>query len=188
MTTADGTLPIEDDDAEGRAGTEGEKQFASLEAFVAGYLSPLLARKATPRRVWCSKWWAHPEAVLRLWSLWQAWEVFFAEGGAGPSSWWVYHLDHHLMVLFDGEAGPFALCRDGHTNAAQPLPTDPAPAGAGPIIVGERSKDQGDAVVDPQPPGPTATGAPPVTPAAYAGGEEDRRWTERATIRPDRGG
>jgi hypothetical protein len=113
-----------------------EPKFSCLEAFVTGYLAPALARKATSRRTWCPTWWAHPEAVLRLWAVWQAWEAFYAQGGVGPSSWWVYHLDHHLARLFDAEIGPFSLCRDGHSEAAQPLPCEPAPPDVGPIVVG----------------------------------------------------
>lgn len=98
--------------------------YPSLQAFVERHLAPLLARPGA--RCWCASWWAHPEAVDRLRALWRAWEELQRGGGVGLSSWWVYHADPHLRILFD-QAGPFGACRDGHTDKLRPLPTIPVP-------------------------------------------------------------
>jgi hypothetical protein len=122
MTEPDNTHPEWDGDAndldEGTADV-----YPFLQEFVERHLAPLLARPSA--RCWCACWWAHPEAVDRLRALWRAWEVLQRDD-VGLSSWWVYHLDPHLRVLFD-QSGPFAACRDGHTEKLQPLPTVPVP-------------------------------------------------------------
>ena len=151
------THPNRDEEDEG-------PYFGSLEGFVAGYLAPTICRKPI-RRSWCPRWWAHPEAVLRLMALWQAWEAFRVEGGVGLSSWWVYHADHHLAFLFDPEMGPFAGCRDEHQDLAgldcEPVPTDLAPA-LGPATAGHPTTD---------------------APGAYARSEEDP-WDSNGGVEP----
>ncbi len=86
---------------------------------------------------WCADWWAHREAAARVESLWAAWELAQAEGGASPSQWWVYHFTPHWAALTDARR-PFAGCTAGHVDdpARSPLPaiqrlcralTQPAP-------------------------------------------------------------
>jgi hypothetical protein len=41
--------------------------YANVADFAAEYLLPLYRRKAP---TWCSQWWKHPEAVVRLQALW----------------------------------------------------------------------------------------------------------------------
>jgi hypothetical protein len=109
----------EDDEPEAPADV-----YDSVDAFVEGYLAPLLARPSA--RCWCPQWWAHQEAVSRLRGLWRAWETLQRDDGVGLSNWWVYHADPHLRILFD-PSGPFGACRDGHTDKLQPLTTVPVP-------------------------------------------------------------
>ncbi|HVX23327.1 MAG TPA: DUF4913 domain-containing protein [Acidimicrobiales bacterium] len=160
LDTEPGPAP-EVETVDGEDDEEPGPYFGSLEGFVAGYLAQTLCRKPI-RRAWCPRWWAHPEAVLRLMALWQAWEAFRVEGGTGLSSWWVYHADHHLAFLFDPETGPFAGCRDEHQDLAgldcEPMPDDLA------VALAEASN-----------------GGPPAdTPEAYASGEEDGTWDSTA--------
>jgi hypothetical protein len=63
-----------------------EPRFENLVAWVAGYFAPTFGRlgrnSATSR--WCSRWWDHPEAVLRLDALWCSWEADEATPGSRP--------------------------------------------------------------------------------------------------------
>ncbi|WP_217179587.1 DUF4913 domain-containing protein [Streptomyces sp. AC495_CC817] len=121
------------------ASGEPEFYFADVEAFVSGYLSPVIRRRIDgSSATWCPQWWQHPEASARLTALWLAWEHLRKEPGPGMSTWWLYHVDPHLRVLMDVDAGPFAACspEDGHTAqpfAPLPLDTMPVPE-AGPAL------------------------------------------------------
>jgi len=73
--------------------------------------------------VWCASWWAHPEAVLRLYALWRAWEALRLEPATGMSSnWWTLHPDLHMRLLLDGERRPFASCTRGQHKERRPGP------------------------------------------------------------------
>jgi len=104
------------------------ERFCDVEDFVAHFMAPVIERRLGGGRLWCAKWWKHPEAVNRLWALWRAYEAFRAQGGTALSAWWVYHVDSHLAVVM-GEWGPFWRCRKGHSDGLTPLPNLPAPEG-----------------------------------------------------------
>ncbi|MFI6580975.1 DUF4913 domain-containing protein [Embleya sp. NPDC050493] len=107
--------------------------FPSVDVFVAEYLAPLLRRRLNRSlAVWCPSWWAHPEAVARLTSLWRAFEYLRRDPALGVSIWWTHHADPHLRALMDPDVGPFAVCdpRDGHSSSPLPaLPLTPVPPG-----------------------------------------------------------
>ncbi|OPC77549.1 hypothetical protein B4N89_44490 [Embleya scabrispora] len=124
--------PVGRDDA--NAAPQPEKMFfSSVEVFVTEYLAPLLRRRLNRSlAVWCPSWWAHPEAVARLTSLWRAFEYLRRDAALGSSIWWTHHADPHLRVLMDPDIGPFAVCdpRDGHSGSPLPaLPLTPVPPG-----------------------------------------------------------
>jgi len=63
---------------------------------------------------WCPEWYKHPEALIRMESIWRAWEHLRLEPALGVSTWWLNHADPHMRVLMDKE-GPFKKCAyDGH--------------------------------------------------------------------------
>jgi hypothetical protein len=63
---------------------------------------------------WCQEWYKHPEALIRMESIWRAWEHLRLEPALGISTWWLNHADPHMRVLMDKE-GPFKKCAyDGH--------------------------------------------------------------------------
>jgi hypothetical protein len=63
---------------------------------------------------WCPEWYKHPEALIRMESIWRAWEHLRLEPALGVSSWWLNHADPHMRILMDKE-GPFKKCAyDGH--------------------------------------------------------------------------
>jgi hypothetical protein len=79
-------------------------------------------------RTWCARWWAHPEVAVRLDALRLAWYELSApaepgaDPGAGPSAWWINHVDPTLMSILDGDTGPMSGCRPDH-HSATPVPS-----------------------------------------------------------------
>lgn len=110
-----------------------ELTFATLEAFVTGYIAPVVRRRLNRAvAMWCPDWWLHEEAVARLSVLWRAFEHLKREPALGLSVWWTQHADPHMNALLDPNRGPFVLCdpREGHAEAPlDPLPTTPSPPG-----------------------------------------------------------
>ncbi|MER7164912.1 DUF4913 domain-containing protein [Micromonospora sp. NPDC000207] len=109
-----------------------EPAFNNVNEFVAGYLAHVLERRVatgpTPGINWCPRWWAHPEALSRLYALWRAWEALrVSDPQTGMSIWWRDHLDPHLTVL-TSDAGPFTRCASGRHRDPEPLSMEPAPA------------------------------------------------------------
>jgi hypothetical protein len=118
-----------------REGGEASEQppqlyFHTVLEFVERWLLPTYRRSTRGHnRTWCPHWWAHPEALSRLDSLWRAWEVLRLDPGIGISVWWRDHADHHLTILLDPD-GPFKGCEDAHTNRGrEQLPHEPPPDG-----------------------------------------------------------
>lgn len=83
--------------------------YASLDAFVEGYLLPQWRHRLSSSTHWCGYWWRHAEAVSRLEALWEAWEVMRREPAPSLSTWWRDHLDPHMRALTDAE-GTFYRC------------------------------------------------------------------------------
>jgi hypothetical protein len=109
-----------------------EPLFGDLDAFVRGYLAPVVERRvvqgASAGVAWCPQWWRHPEAISRLYAIWRAWETLrVADPDTGMSSWWRDHFDPHFAVL-TAENGPLGKCSPdrGHV-ATVALPIEPAP-------------------------------------------------------------
>ena len=108
-----------------------EPLFSNVDHFVRDYLVHVVERRISEGAVsgvnWCARWWAHPEALSRIYALWRAWETLrVADPATGMSTWWRDHLDPHLNTL-TGEYGPFVRCTpDRHTDP-KPLPVVPAP-------------------------------------------------------------
>jgi hypothetical protein len=125
------------------AGTGGDAPATPLYPNVAAFVDDYL-RRVVERRVvtgasagvhWCAQWWAHPEALSRIYALWRAWEALRVTDAAfGMSVWWRDHLDPHLTQL-TSEYGPFGRCqpagdgRPARHHEPQPLPTEPMPHG-----------------------------------------------------------
>ncbi|WP_439678996.1 DUF4913 domain-containing protein [Embleya sp. MST-111070] len=110
---------------------EPEFVFESVDAFVVEYLAKVIERRLNRSSLmWCSGWWRHPEAVIRLTAIWRAFEYLRHDAALGMSNWWLQHADPHLRVLMDPEMGPFVACdpREGHTERPlAELPLEPSP-------------------------------------------------------------
>lgn len=109
-----------------------ELVFRDVDQFVSGYLALVLERRVasgpTPGITWCPRWWAHPEALSRLYALWRAWEALrITDPHTGMSIWWRDHLDPHLAAL-TGNAGPFSRCGADRHREPEPLRVESAPA------------------------------------------------------------
>jgi hypothetical protein len=129
---ADPWDPLAEEDAEDPTDVDVEVEpegliFDSASAWVESWLVLTVRRRLGPHMAWCADWWAHREAAARVESLWAAWELAQAEGGASPSQWWVYHFTPHWAALTDAR-GPFAGCTGGHVDDPAPLPVTRDPA------------------------------------------------------------
>ncbi|MEU4778283.1 DUF4913 domain-containing protein [Micromonospora sp. NPDC023633] len=108
-----------------------EPAYRNVEAFVADYLAHVVERRLatgpTSGVNWCPRWWAHPEAISRLYALWRAWETLrVSDPQTGMSIWWRDHLDPHLTALA-AEYGPFSRCSPDKHTEPRPLPVELAP-------------------------------------------------------------
>lgn len=83
-------------------------EFASLDAFVDGYVLPNWRHRPSQGK-WCATWWQHGEAIARLEAVWEAFEVMRLEPAPALSTWWRDHLDVHMRTL-TAEDGTFAGC------------------------------------------------------------------------------
>ncbi|MDX6312025.1 MAG: hypothetical protein QOF44_1489 [Streptomyces sp.] len=114
---------------EENAARPAELYYANVLEFVSDRLAYLVPRPAPGSgRVWCPRWFAHPQALSRLDSVWRAWEMLRFDPALGMSNWWIHHADPHLRALTDPVTGPFARCVGGHHND-EPLPLEAAPEG-----------------------------------------------------------
>ncbi|WP_406054514.1 DUF4913 domain-containing protein [Kribbella sp. NBC_00889] len=116
-------------EAEASAAVEPRLYFEKLPDFVDQFLTKAYSRDIPAKATWCTQWWKHPEAVLRLSALWRAWEALRLEPGTGMSLWWRDHADPHMARLLDTN-GPFKGCtRDQHqqNGKLEPLPWDTPP-------------------------------------------------------------
>jgi hypothetical protein len=102
-------------------------QFPTLPAFVA-YLADLYRREVfdSSERVWCPKWWEHPEAIARLEAMWRALEALRQDPATGISVWFRDHADVHMAQLMQPH-GPFRGCTATRGHSIEPL--KPLPLG-----------------------------------------------------------
>lgn len=108
------------------AAPDGGLLYPTVVAFVEEHLAKVYARDlATPTLRWCSRWWAHAEALDRLDACWRAWENLRKDKTTGPSTWWREHADPAMRELL-AETGPFTACSRGHQtrHPIPPLPTE----------------------------------------------------------------
>lgn len=93
---------------------DGEEEawlYATVDEWVGDWLAITIDRRigdvSSSGVCWCPKWWAHPEALNRIYLLWQTWE--HARIGGTMPDWWS-HFDQVWTVLTADE-GPFRDCR-----------------------------------------------------------------------------
>lgn len=98
-----------------------EPYFASAVDWAHAFLLPTFIRPIGGSIRWCDQWADHPEAVLRLEAMWQAWEVLRLEGGLGMSVYLLHHLDPGLAAL-TSSTGAFARCTPDRHAARAPVP------------------------------------------------------------------
>jgi hypothetical protein len=106
-------------------GAPPEPRYPNVEAWVAGWFAPTFARRLGTTR-WCSRWWLHAEAIVRLEALWRSWETLRLDPHLGMATWLRDHLDPQRAVLM-GDGGPFQACEGGEHNPPPDLPVVSAP-------------------------------------------------------------
>ncbi|MEV6071810.1 DUF4913 domain-containing protein [Nocardia sp. NPDC052001] len=106
-------------------------QYASVYDWVYEWLAPATSFKVSDGgrgRVFCKKWFLHPPVVVRLDSLWRAWEKAARSGDdAAMDSWYTYSYDAAIRALTDPE-GPMRNCGPKNHRDTPHLIVDRAPA------------------------------------------------------------
>ncbi|MBP3042904.1 DUF4913 domain-containing protein [Arthrobacter jiangjiafuii] len=104
----------------------------SVNEFFRDYLRHVYKRRVGHSRCWNPEWWRVDEAVVRLESLWRAWEFLRQDASTGTSIWFRDHADHHMNALMDAD-GPFGDSL-AETGWGDPLPHTEPPEGLFPDI------------------------------------------------------
>ena len=106
---------------------DGEQVFDTALDWAVGFLLPTFVRPVGGQIRWCERWADHPEAVLRVEAMWQAWEALRWQPGTGMSEYLLHHLDPGLAALA-ATTGPFARCTpDRHVPTGRDQPPHTAP-------------------------------------------------------------
>lgn len=94
-----------DDEAEPTTGPEHSHQepaaalvYASAVEFFVELLAQSYVREVNEGAAyaWCPEWYKHREALIRMESIWRAWEHLRLEPVLGISTWWWNHADPHM--------------------------------------------------------------------------------------------
>ena len=102
---------------------------ADVETWVEHVYAVVFVRKISQNRRWCSQWWAHAEAIVRLTALWRTWEAARAsEEDSALADWLRTYFDALNPVLL-ADDGPFASCTVDRHSEQRPLPLTEPPAG-----------------------------------------------------------
>lgn len=122
--------------------------FPSLPEFVTDFFVTVAVRHTQPGKgQWCSRWWDHEEAVLRLEALWDAFEALRLEPGTGMAVWIRDYLDPAVGALTNDETSPFRECDDkrGVHVVTDPWPLKDPPEGmfrrADPVTASETPQE-----------------------------------------------
>lgn len=107
--------------------------YGSAVEFFREYLRKVYIRRVNGQAtVWEARWWEVDEALVRIESLWRAWEFLRQDASTGTSVWFRDHVDHHMAVLMHSE-GPFAGS-EAKTRRGEPLPHEEPPVGLFPDV------------------------------------------------------
>ena len=93
------------------------------------YVKTFIRPYSQNERRWCARWWAHPEAIVRLTALWETWEAARAAEDPHPMADWLWRYLDTLNAVLLGPEGPFASCSPDKHVEQPPMHTEPAPAG-----------------------------------------------------------
>lgn len=100
--------------------------FSNVYEFVDKLILPLYGLPKTLKPNWSDKWWAHPEAVIRLEALWLRFEALRREEPVTFMETFLrIHADYHMDRLMYPQ-GVFSQCRKEDVPAS-PLPSSPIP-------------------------------------------------------------
>lgn len=91
---------------------EGELELAypTLEAWVENWLSYIYDQSITSASAWCSRWWDHFGAYVRLHSMWETWET--ARKVPGQMAHWFLQIGDPMMKELTRADGVFYGCKD----------------------------------------------------------------------------
>lgn len=105
--------------------------YPTSSAWVKNYLTVVYWRRVGTRHIWCPRWKAHPEAVVRIEAMWRAWEKMRLDDPMlGIATWFVEIGDPMMDRILDPD-GPFKGCTaERHRPKAETdmtLPVAPPP-------------------------------------------------------------
>ena len=109
-------------EAEAGPGTDAAKDYETLVDWVERYLLATFQRRPGGEIRWCDAWPEHPEAVVRLEALWNAWGALRRDTEFGMANWLTSYLDPQLSALA-ARSGPFAQCSPARHVPAAGAPT-----------------------------------------------------------------
>lgn len=109
-------------------GTEPPRPlYDSVDDWTAQFFAHVYTRPVGGDLRWCTRWYEHAEAAIRLELLWRSWEVY-RHRPLGAVEWHRDILDHQLPILL-GDRGPFAACAPDRHELSIPLQVHPTPPG-----------------------------------------------------------
>jgi hypothetical protein len=100
----------------------------SVEAWVTHVYTTTFIRRTGAATRWCAQWWDHPEAIVRLTSLWLTWESARAAEDPHPMADWLWRYLDTLAPVLHSPDGPFSECDPTDHVPGTPMPTQAAPA------------------------------------------------------------
>ena len=84
--------------------------WSDLEAWVVTWVQDILEPRLDPSFRWCPKWYDHPEAVTRLWAMFNSWRQVTAEDDADTYARWMVDVFDRQWDALTRKNGPFANC------------------------------------------------------------------------------
>lgn len=112
------------DDAEQERGQRFSDAYEFFEMFLRNTIERRVNKEGAGRGLrWDPDWRRHPEIVLRMQALWEAWEgARISKEPDAMSNWWIHHLDPHLAKMLEGTSGPMSPDHDSEA-ILPPLPS-----------------------------------------------------------------
>ena len=98
------------DDNEETPEDQNGLEYSTLEDWVENWLTYVYDQSITSTSAWCSRWWDHPGAYVRLQAMWETWEA--SRQKPGEMANWFLHIADPMMKEITRADGTFYGCKD----------------------------------------------------------------------------